>query len=129
MVLLSYFFFFQAEDGIRDDLVTGVQTCALPISEPVTLTREIANSRFDDAEGQRVEPDDLPVERALREVRVIESQLWYVRPNRERVLISVTASPFFNEQGALAGAVALIRDVTEQQRVREQTQQADKLRA
>src|SRR5207244_6164407 len=27
-----YFFFFQAEDGIRDDLVTGVQTCALPIS-------------------------------------------------------------------------------------------------
>src|SRR5215216_6139255 len=26
-----FFFFFQAEDGIRDDLVTGVQTCALPI--------------------------------------------------------------------------------------------------
>ena len=25
------FFFFQAEDGIRDRLVTGVQTCALPI--------------------------------------------------------------------------------------------------
>src|SRR5215216_5864275 len=31
MLFLS-FFFFQAEDGIRDDLVTGVQTCALPIS-------------------------------------------------------------------------------------------------
>src|SRR3712207_8258174 len=30
--LLSYFFFFQAEDGIRDIGVTGVQTCALPIS-------------------------------------------------------------------------------------------------
>src|SRR5260221_7075578 len=27
-----YFFFFQAEDGIRDHCVTGVQTCALPIS-------------------------------------------------------------------------------------------------
>src|SRR5206468_9283520 len=26
------FFFFQAEDGIRDLIVTGVQTCALPIS-------------------------------------------------------------------------------------------------
>src|SRR5690625_5680736 len=26
-----YFFFFQAEDGIRDGHVTGVQTCALPI--------------------------------------------------------------------------------------------------
>src|SRR5258708_19338942 len=32
------FFFFQAEDGIRDDLVTGVQTCALPISPIGTLT-------------------------------------------------------------------------------------------
>src|SRR5258708_18637717 len=29
-------FFFQAEDGIRDDLVTGVQTCALPISGKVS---------------------------------------------------------------------------------------------
>src|SRR5690606_39618218 len=27
-----FFFFFQAEDGIRDFHVTGVQTCALPIS-------------------------------------------------------------------------------------------------
>src|SRR5207253_5573924 len=27
------FFFFQAEDGIRDGHVTGVQTCALPISK------------------------------------------------------------------------------------------------
>src|SRR5207244_6115707 len=30
-----FFFFFQAEDGIRDDLVTGVQTCALPICVPI----------------------------------------------------------------------------------------------
>src|SRR5207248_6166171 len=28
---LFFFFFFQAEDGIRDRTVTGVQTCALPI--------------------------------------------------------------------------------------------------
>src|SRR2546430_11491385 len=31
------FFFFQAEDGIRDLTVTGVQTCALPISLPAAL--------------------------------------------------------------------------------------------
>src|SRR6266511_4527616 len=31
MVLRDIFFFFQAEDGIRDFHVTGVQTCALPI--------------------------------------------------------------------------------------------------
>src|SRR2546425_6945500 len=28
---LYFYFFFQAEDGIRDKLVTGVQTCAIPI--------------------------------------------------------------------------------------------------
>src|SRR5437763_5296701 len=32
MPRLHGFFFFQAEDGIRDTSVTGVQTCALPIS-------------------------------------------------------------------------------------------------
>src|SRR5207247_7482211 len=31
---INYHFFFQAEDGIRGPLVTGVQTCALPISVP-----------------------------------------------------------------------------------------------
>src|SRR5204863_3373052 len=30
----NFFFFFQAEDGIRDLYVTGVQTCALPICSP-----------------------------------------------------------------------------------------------
>src|SRR6266404_1503808 len=33
------FFFFQAEDGIRDKLVTGVQTCALPISLDLSSLR------------------------------------------------------------------------------------------
>src|SRR5438067_9564101 len=32
MYMFLFFFFFQAEDGIRDRNVTGVQTCALPIS-------------------------------------------------------------------------------------------------
>src|SRR5256885_10435514 len=31
--VMFFFFFFQAEDGIRDYKVTGVQTCALPISQ------------------------------------------------------------------------------------------------
>src|SRR5229473_3534754 len=33
-MMFNFFFFFQAEDGIRDKLVTGVQTCALPILRP-----------------------------------------------------------------------------------------------
>src|SRR5438132_13202849 len=44
LVRLSFsFFFFQAEDGIRDHCVTGVQTCALPISRP-PATRACARS-------------------------------------------------------------------------------------
>src|SRR5229473_5396497 len=43
------FFFFQAEDGIRDKLVTGVQTCALPISR-----RERALSFFNTHTGESV---------------------------------------------------------------------------
>src|SRR5687767_15637452 len=39
-----FFFFFQAEDGIRDKLVTGVQTCALPI---LTRDRSKADLVFD----------------------------------------------------------------------------------
>src|SRR3990170_8019705 len=30
-ILFYFFFYFKEEEGIRDDLVTGVQTCALPI--------------------------------------------------------------------------------------------------
>src|SRR2546422_3171938 len=37
--MMFFFFFFQAEDGIRDVAVTGVQTCALPISEVVSDAR------------------------------------------------------------------------------------------
>src|SRR5437588_4038471 len=57
------FFFFQAEDGIRDHCVTGVQTCALPISlrrirAHNPQARVLALSAHEDAEHAR---------RALRE--------------------------------------------------------------
>src|SRR6266498_1937888 len=38
MQSIGFFFFFQAEDGIRDADVTGVQTCALPISPAAAVT-------------------------------------------------------------------------------------------
>ena len=59
-------FFFQAEDGIRDRLVTGVQTCALPISmwagnvvAQVNVLTDIKcltvrTSDFDDAEPTEI---------------------------------------------------------------------------
>src|SRR2546422_2085035 len=44
--MVLFFFFFQAEDGIRDVAVTGVQTCALPISsEPWLSPRAIDGCR------------------------------------------------------------------------------------
>src|SRR5204862_1811495 len=61
MFVLS-FFFFQAEDGIRDLYVTGVQTCALPISSanvfildraPVVLRRPI---KYEDICARRPAP-------------------------------------------------------------------------
>src|SRR5206468_6751298 len=62
---LVFFFFFQAEDGIRDLIVTGVQTCALPIyylltvgddAHPVlrhTLADEIIHRRLGPALAER----------------------------------------------------------------------------
>src|SRR5258708_18343782 len=53
---ILYLFFFQAEDGIRDDLVTGVQTCALPISaEPAAAASLIRGGlgRADAAQEER----------------------------------------------------------------------------
>src|SRR5256886_14649708 len=38
LCLIFLFFFFQAEDGIRDLTVTGVQTCALPISDTTAIS-------------------------------------------------------------------------------------------
>src|SRR2546426_3619567 len=48
-------FFFQAEDGIRDYKVTGVQTCALPISPAATAQAE-PGARRRARLGERHEP-------------------------------------------------------------------------
>src|SRR3989440_969451 len=48
-VCVLFFFFFQAEDGIRDLIVTGVQTCALPIwvVPPRVVRREEEDAEID----------------------------------------------------------------------------------
>ena len=46
-------FFFQAEDGIRDIGVTGVQTCALPISESLAAAVLRGGDDSRDEEGER----------------------------------------------------------------------------
>src|SRR5260370_31386787 len=57
----TLYFFFQAEDGIRDSSVTGVQTCALPI-----LRDRIAEQLARDIDAARWLPgEQLPGERVL----------------------------------------------------------------
>src|SRR6185312_8535506 len=41
-----FFFFFQAEDGIRDLIVTGVQTCALPISSRASASTVLSSANI-----------------------------------------------------------------------------------
>src|SRR5437763_16243141 len=62
--MLGLFFFFQAEDGIRDTSVTGVQTCALPISKrpcnnvllrPLVMTDKGADRRRSQRIDARIE--------------------------------------------------------------------------
>src|SRR2546425_1726460 len=58
---LFFFFFFQAEDGIRDKLVTGVQTCALPICGQQAIERA-SPPRERGEEALAVEDLDLSLE-------------------------------------------------------------------
>src|SRR5438876_8561238 len=56
----SLFFFFQAEDGIRDGRVTGVQTCALPICSTLAKSMQgwmqwIGNLSLKDFEQRELE--------------------------------------------------------------------------
>src|SRR5205809_1650026 len=53
-----FFFFFQAEDGIRDVAVTGVQTCALPISSRVPVGPRRRAGALGVASGARAAPRD-----------------------------------------------------------------------
>src|SRR2546425_3843662 len=87
------FFFFQAEDGIRDKLVTGVQTCALPISGGVGLLqlRQRLLRVAPEAVVLRVEPQELGqvcacaitvAEREVAHARVIQR---LVRSEERRV--------------------------------------------
>src|SRR6516165_5633769 len=52
-IYFLFFFFFQAEDGIRDLTVTGVQTCALPIWCLIAHARGKRRRDRGDADGTR----------------------------------------------------------------------------
>src|SRR5207244_5863584 len=76
-VLMREFFFFQAKDGIRADLVTGVQTCALPIYLGSNKRRNARTSTFVSGKKRlgagphhQVTPGSQPVKSRSEERRV-----------------------------------------------------------
>src|SRR6266496_5935697 len=88
MEVWRFFFFFQAEDGIRDLYVTGVQTCALPILEArkmedrtiIQLTRQPGGLQA----YKMIIPPGRPTEQ-----RTHEGYEWlYVLSGRARLLLA-----------------------------------------
>src|SRR5216683_558099 len=77
-----FFFFFQAEDGIRDLIVTGVQTCALPI-----FAGEVAEALRKTRFNQEVSPEEVRAALADEVIRLVEPVM---RPLR----LDLTRQPF-----------------------------------
>src|SRR6266513_3234823 len=95
--LNKFFFFFQAEDGIRDRNVTGVQTCALPILEGLKVIElgqliagPFAGKFFAEfgAEVIKIEPPEGDPLRNWRKVHQGTSLWWHVQ-NRNKKSVTV----------------------------------------
>src|SRR5205823_5542337 len=92
------FFFFQAEDGIRDKLVTGVQTCALPIS----LAGVVRDSSGAVMPGVSVEAASPALIERVRSVITDEQGLYRIvnlRPGTYTVTFTLPGFTTFKREG------------------------------
>src|SRR5207244_6226820 len=83
----SFIFFFQAEDGIRDDLVTGVQTCALPILRPSPAIARKGAMTISPVQERRL-PQVIIIDKArlgVLQLRFLRYRLKYSCGNRNRL--------------------------------------------
>src|SRR5271163_5151487 len=80
IVFIDVFFFFQAEDGIRDLIVTGVQTCALPIYSPLEAINDKNVERLGFAWDYK-----LGTKRGLEATPVVVDGVMYAAGNWGRV--------------------------------------------
>src|SRR5205085_5342045 len=88
-ILFFFIFFFQAEDGIRDLTVTGVQTCALPISDrPIVWRFSMYHATIADP---TLSKDELYREVRLQLRGLLEGEQIGRASCRERVEVSVGA--------------------------------------
>src|SRR2546425_2113520 len=129
--MLFFFFFFQAEDGIRDKLVTGVQTCALPIfhyclsqraqhicqeiSGATTSSRSIINTRDEphaDAEKYR-RLHVIVGDSNMSEVAT------YLKVGTTALILDMIEDGFFDRDYSLQSPVQAIRDISHDPTLRE----------
>src|SRR5437867_9737545 len=91
--LAVMFFFFQAEDGIRDRTVTGVQTCALPISGRCALSwrRRRARPPRTDVRGPWLPPSSWPRSEERRVGKEGRSRWWVYQVKKKECKIIRTA--------------------------------------
>src|SRR5438552_13758278 len=83
---MLFFFLFQAEDGIRDDLVTGVQTCALPIYFATAGSQVLVNISNDGWYG-----DSGAYAQHLKQARMraVENSRWLLRDTNTGVTAAI----------------------------------------
>jgi len=98
-------FFFQAEDGIRDDLVTGVQTCALPISAPnstgTTMISGHRDTHFSFLKKLKlndtllIQTTDKTIRYQIHDMQVVDSTSFMLQQDDDgQSLVLVTCYPF-----------------------------------
>src|SRR2546429_5661150 len=77
MEYVFIFFFFQAEDGIRDVAVTGVQTCALPIMPRTNAQQKSGPTPLRDSLGDADPPEQLASnDDRMNQVVFAKGKLW-----------------------------------------------------
>src|SRR5207244_6740778 len=111
--VVFFFFFFQAEDGIRDDLVTGVQTCALPILLAFRRKRILAALQGAGGRGRRA----LPRVRPGRRISVCAgTQVHAVRRFARGALCAARSSRLFRSEERRVGEEARGQEVRDRDR-------------
>ena len=90
-------FFFQAEDGIRDRNVTGVQTCALPISQVVGLKANTIEIEVDLSQGLHsfsvVGLPDKAVEESKDRISAAIKNSGFISPQKKNQRVTISLAP------------------------------------
>src|SRR2546427_11735411 len=101
LLYILLFFFFQAEDGIRDLTVTGVQTCALPISGGIELPEALAHEVVENGVELAAAIDRFAGAVGIRDAQGawgVLSNNFITRQEAFRVAVLAAFAPFYNEK-------------------------------